>query len=118
MWVSAMAIESVPSDLTQPPSPSDFARPGALLAALGALLLAMNELSNLSGQFLTVTGGRATLGELGGPSAFAYQAHWRDQFDQMGDWCWILVSYVALDCAYIALYAVALLAVIDAVSRR
>jgi hypothetical protein len=95
-----MAIEFDPAP---PPTPSDFARPGALLAGLGALLLALNELSNLSGQFLTSSGGHATLGQLGGPTALGYRAHWRDVLSQVGDWCCILVSYVILNLAFIAI---------------
>ncbi|HYJ69786.1 MAG TPA: hypothetical protein VEX15_19205 [Nocardioidaceae bacterium] len=109
---------SVPPD---PPTPVNFKRPGALVAALAALWLALHEVSNLSGQFLTREGGgHATFNELGGPMAWRFADHRRDVFSetQVADWKQLLIAYLLLDVIFIFLYRYALVKLIDTISGR
>jgi len=102
------------------PKPADFGRPGALVAALGALWLALHEISALSGQFLTIEGEHATFNELGGPMAVQFTDRWRDLYTQtqLADWKQMLGIYLILDAAFVGCYAVALLAFIRTISTR
>lgn len=99
-------------------SPAAFGRAGALLATLGALFLALNELSSLSSGFLTATNRYWSFLDMTGVRAWFEREHWNDVLTQrqLENWRDLLLAYELLDLAFIAVYALSLVLVIRTVS--
>lgn len=92
--------------VTVPPCPAAFAKPGAYVAGLAALLLALNELSMLSAGFLDSAGAAWTFNDLVGPQVWSNRGGWDAVFtpDQLEAWRRMFWVYLALDAAFILTY--------------
>ncbi len=110
----------------QPPRLAKFHTPGAVVAALAALALAMHELSTLCAGFVTGVGDNTSPGMLGSPWARKASTHWNDALS--GDlidglepqvvWSRMVLFYQLLDLCFIVIYTIALLAVVRAVQKK
>jgi hypothetical protein len=102
-----------------------FSVPGAAVAALAALALAMHEISNLAAGFVTAVGDHTSPGMLASPWARRESIHWNDVLG--GDlidgqepqviWSRVVGLYQVLDLGFILIYTLGLLAVVRAVQR-
>ena len=99
--------------------PAKFGKPGAYLAALAALWLALHEISVLSAGFLAPGGQYASFNTLSGMNALGERSSWNDMLttEQLGNWFQMLVWYESLDAAFIIVYTIALRALVIQVAR-
>ncbi|TDO46340.1 hypothetical protein EV643_111193 [Kribbella sp. VKM Ac-2527] len=100
-----------PAGTPWPPAPQPVATrmPGALLAALVALWLAMNEISLLSGGFLADNESTWSFNGMSGPFGARLQDDWHGVLDvnQLDQWEELLFLYLPLDALFIAGYVAA-----------
>jgi hypothetical protein len=92
------------------PAPADFRWVGAMLAALAAVWLAMNEISLLAAGFLADGGTSWSFHGMSGPLAAQQYDGWHSKLTigQLNDWLPLLAIYLVLDFVFIAIYVVAL----------
>ncbi|CUR57287.1 membrane hypothetical protein [metagenome] len=95
---------------TQPPVPAQFAKPGAYVAALAGLLLAMNELSMLSAGFLDLQGEAWTFHDLLSPGVWDQRAGWNAALtpDRLSEWQGMFAVYLGLYVIFVVTAAVGL----------
>ncbi|MGD9960154.1 hypothetical protein [Nocardioides sp.] len=104
---------------TQPPSPAQFARPGAYCAALAGLLLAMNELSMLSAGFLDPQGRAWTFHDLVSPWVWDQRAGWNAALtaDRLSQWQVMFAIYLTLYLLFVGTLSIALFSSLGKVVR-
>lgn len=92
------------------PEPADFRWVGAMLAALGAVWLAMNEISLLAAGFLAEGGKSWSFNGMSGPAVTNEYGGWHGVLtsEQLDDWLPLLAIYLVLDLIFIAIYVPAL----------
>ncbi|MEU4393985.1 hypothetical protein [Kribbella sp. NPDC023855] len=90
--------------------PADFRWVGGMLAALGAVWLALNEISLLAAGFLAEGGSSWSFNGMSGPLAATEYGGWHGKLtsEQLNDWLPLLAIYLVLDFVFIALYVPAL----------
>ena len=108
-----------PPDNSVDLEPARFGRTGALLALLGSLYLALNELSVLSGKFVLESGAAAsTFIAMSSPGGWREQGHWDDVLtgSQRENWRDLLWFFATLDFVFIAGYLLAVVLLVGKMS--
>jgi len=127
---TAQPLEESPrfGDLAPIPTPplASFHLPGAAVAAVAALALAMHEISSLAAGFVTAVGDHTSPGMLASPWAGSESVHWNDPLG--GDlidglepqvvWSRLVGLYQVLDLCFIIIYTLGLLAVVHGVQKN
>ncbi len=107
----AIRGDAAPQGFGPAGEPGRFGPAGALIAALVALWLALNEISRLSSGFLPEDGSSWSFGDMSGPRIFWHLDRWNDALspEQLSNWRELLFGYLTLDVLFLVVYAVALL---------
>ena len=115
--LTATLRDNGPYSPQQRPRPIEFAWPGALVAVMIAVLLALHEVSDLCAGFVTGAGQHTSPGMLASPWAWGLRERWNDGLPSgsLDDWTGMVVFYEVLDFAFVAVYLFALLAVLGVV---
>ncbi|NEA31396.1 hypothetical protein [Streptomyces sp. SID13031] len=108
--VGEQPVEVAAAGEEKAPKPADFRWVGAMLAGLGAVWLAMNEVSLLGAGFLAEGGSSWSFNGMSGPAAASEYGGWHGKFtsEQLNDWLPLLAIYLLLDLVFIAIYVPAL----------
>ncbi|WBQ03568.1 hypothetical protein [Kribbella sp. CA-293567] len=109
LGAGVVVAEAAPTEAGGP-APADFRWVGAMLAALMAVGLAMNEVSLLAAGFLAEGGSSWSFSGMSGPLAAQEYGGWHAKLtgEQLADWLPLLTIFLILDFVFIALYVPAL----------